>query len=130
MTEADAEAQALIEWRQVAEESQQSSDPSRISAQQSSDLGRIILAFANTPMQYARIQKRAIQDLINGRGDAKTHVSKIIYYGFIQNVIFHDLQQDVFDLGFGRMLLGSKYGLSVSISNRLSGIRGTISANA
>ena len=101
MTEADAEAQAMVEWRQVAEESQQSSDPSRISAQQSSDLGRIILAFANTPMQYARIQKRAIQDLINGRGDAKTHVSKIIYYGFIQNVIFNALQQAVFALGFG-----------------------------
>ena len=101
MTEAEAEAQALIEWRQVAEESQQSSDPSRISAQQSSDLGRIILAFANTPMQYARIQKRAIQDLINGRGDAKTHVSKIIYYGFVQNVIFNALQQAVFALGFG-----------------------------
>jgi len=52
-------------------------------------------------MQYARIQKRAIQDLINGRGDAKTHVSKIIYYGFIQNVIFNALQQAVFALGFG-----------------------------
>jgi len=101
MAEADAEAQALVEWRQVAEESQQSSDPSRISAQQSSDLGRIILAFANTPMQYARIQKRAIQDLINGRGDAKTHVSKIIYYGFVQNIIFNALQQAVFALGFG-----------------------------
>jgi len=52
-------------------------------------------------MQYARIQKRAIQDLINGRGDAKTHVSKIIYYGFVQNIIFNALQQAVFALGFG-----------------------------
>ena len=101
MTQAEAESQALIEWRQIAEESQQSSDPSKISAQQSSDLGRIVLAFANTPMQYARLQKRAIQDLANGRGDAKTHISRIAYYGFIQNVIFNALQQAVFALGFG-----------------------------
>ena len=100
-TQVDAENKALIEWRQVAEESQQSSDPSRISAQQSSNLGRIVLAFANTPMQYARIQKRAIQDLVNGRGDAKAHISKIIYYGFVQNIIFNALQQAVFALGFG-----------------------------
>ena len=100
-TQEEAEAQALVEWRQVSETSQQSSDPSKISSQQSSDLGRIILAFANTPMQYARIQKRAIQDLANGRGDAKTHVSKIIYYGVIQNVIFNALQQAVYAIGFG-----------------------------
>ena len=43
-------------------------------------------------MQYARIQKRAGQDLINGRGDWKTNVSKIVYYGAIQNLIFNTLQ--------------------------------------
>jgi hypothetical protein len=96
-----AEEQALIEWRQVSEESQQSADPSRISAQQSSNLGRLILAFANTPMQYARIQKRAIQDLINKRGDAKTNISKVIYYGVVQNIIFNALQQAAFAIGFG-----------------------------
>ena len=101
MSEADAKKQAMIEFRQIAEESQQSSDPSRISQQQSSNVGRLILAFANTPMQYARIQKRAIQDLVNGRGDAKSHVSRIVYYGFVQNVIFNALQQAVFALGFG-----------------------------
>jgi len=52
-------------------------------------------------MQYARLQKRAFQDLINGRGDAKSNVSKIIYYGFVQNLIFNALQQAVFALGFG-----------------------------
>ena len=101
MTQAEAEAQALIDWRQIAEESQQSSDPSRISQQQASDIGRLVLAFANTPMQYARLQKRAIQDLINGRGDAKSNVSKIAYYGFVQNMIFNALQQGVFALGCG-----------------------------
>ena len=100
MSEADAKKQAMLEWRQTAEISQQSSDPSKISSQQASDLGRVILAFANTPMQYARIQKRALQDLINRRGDAKTHVSKIIYYAVVQNLIFNALQSALFKLGF------------------------------
>ena len=99
-TEAEAKEQAMLEFREKAEESQQSSDPMRISQQQSSDAGRLILAYANTPMQYARMQKRAFQDLANGRGDAKTNVSKIIYYGVVQNVIFNALQQAVFALGF------------------------------
>jgi hypothetical protein len=60
-----------------------------------------ILAWANTPMQYARIQKRAAQDLINKRGDWKSNVSKIVYYGAIQNLIFNSLQAAVFALGFG-----------------------------
>ena len=101
MTEADAKKQAMLEWRETAEVSQQSSDPSKISAQQASDLGRVILAFANTPMQYARIQKRALQDIVNGRGDAKTNVSKIIYYAVVQNLIFNALQSALFGLGFG-----------------------------
>ena len=100
MSEADAKKQAMLEWRQTSEISQQSSDPSKISSQQASDLGRVILAFANTPMQYARIQKRALQDLINRRGDAKTHVSKIIYYAVVQNLIFNALQSALFKLGF------------------------------
>ena len=56
--------------------------------------------FANTPMQYARLQKRAFQDLVNGRGDAKTNVSKIVYYAFVQNILFNALQQAMFKLGF------------------------------
>jgi len=100
-TISEAETQAMKEFRQVSEKSQQSSDPSKISSQQSGDLGRIILQYANTPMQYARIQKRAVQDIVNGRGDMKANVSKIIYYGFLQNLIFNALQQGAFALGFG-----------------------------
>ena len=101
MEQKAAEAQAFEDFRQIAEESQQSSNPNRISQQQASGAGRVILAWANTPMQYARIQKRAAQDLINGRGDWKTNVSKIVYYGAVQNLIFNALQQAVFALGFG-----------------------------
>jgi hypothetical protein len=95
----EAEARALLEWREIAEQSQQSSDPSKISSQQASDAGRLILAFQNTPMQYARLQKRAFQDLINGRGDNKANVSKIIYYGVVQNLIFNAMQQALFAIG-------------------------------
>ena len=59
------------------------------------------MAFANTPAQYARIIKKAASDLKNGRGDAKTNISKIIYYGFAQNLIFNALQQALFAVGFG-----------------------------
>ena len=96
-----AEQKAFEDFKDVAEESQQSSDASKISMQQASGAGRVILNWANTPMQYVRIQKRAAQDLINGRGDWKTNVSKIAYYGAIQNLIFNSLQQALFAIGFG-----------------------------
>ena len=97
----EAEEKAFLDFREIAEESQQSSRPDRISQQQAGPLGRIILAFANTPAQYARIIQRAASDLKNGRGDAKSNISKILYYGMIQNVIFNALQQALFALSFG-----------------------------
>jgi hypothetical protein len=100
MDQKAAEKQAFDEFRALSEESQQSSNPSKISQQQASTAGRVILAFANTPMQYARIIKKSSQDLINGRGDWKTNVSKIAYYGVMQNVIFNSLQTALFALAF------------------------------
>jgi len=47
-------------------------------------------------MQYGRLQKRAAQDLMNGRGDWKTNVSKLAYYGVAQNIMFNSLQQALF----------------------------------
>ena len=101
MSKAAAEKQAMQDFVATAEVSQQSSDPSKISKQQAEPIGRIILAFANTPSQYARIIKRAAQDLKNGRGDAKTHLSRIVYYGVLQNVVFNFLQQAMFAAMFG-----------------------------
>ena len=54
-------------------------------------------------MQYVRIQARAVQDLVNGRGDAKEHISKIAYYGIVQNMLFNAAQQALFALGFEMM---------------------------
>ena len=92
----EAEKQAWIDFQETTEEAQQSSRPDLISQQQANPLGRLILAFANTPMQYARIMNKAIRDLVAGRGDTKTHISKIVYYGAIQSFIFNALQSMIF----------------------------------
>jgi len=100
LSQKEAEEKAFKDFRELTEEAQQSSRPDRISMQQSSALGRVILAFANTPMQYTRLMKRGAQDLAAGRGDWKTNMSKIMYYGFVQNFIFNAMQQALFALGF------------------------------
>ena len=101
LTDAEAEETAFRDFREIAEESQQSSRPDKISQQQAGPLGRIVLAFANTPAQYARLIKKAASDLKNRRGDAKTNISKIIYYGVAQNILFSALQQALFAISFG-----------------------------
>ena len=109
MSKADAEAQAMEEFKATSEVSQQSSDPSKISQQQSGDMGRIILQYVNTPMQYARVQKRDMQDIINRRPmpgktlaqSNRTRLSRITYYAFLQNMLFNALQQGLFAMGFG-----------------------------
>ena len=102
----EAESQALKEWRANSEMSQQSSDPSKISQQQSSDIGRVILQYVNTPMQYARVQKRDVQDMVNKRAmpgktlaeSNRIRIGRVAYYGFLQNMIFNTLQQGTFSL--------------------------------
>jgi hypothetical protein len=96
-----AEKKAFEDFREITEESQQSARPDRISAQQASPLGRSVLNFQNTPMQYARLMKKAASDLANRRGNDKENISKLIYYGTVQNLIFNALQQGVFAIGFG-----------------------------
>ena len=100
MPQAMAEAQAMDTWRKISEENQQSSSAMRISQQQASGAGRLVLAFGNTPMQYSRIMKRAGQDLANNRGDWKSNVSKIVYYGAAQNLLFNSLQNSLWTEAF------------------------------
>ena len=59
-------------------------------------MGRMVFAWGNTPMQYARIQEKAVRDLINGRGDKRANFSKLAYYGFIQSTAFTALQNAMF----------------------------------
>jgi len=101
LSQKDAETRAFEEFQEIAEETQQSSRPDLISQQQAGTLGRLILAWANTPMQYTRLTKKAISDLVNGRGDWRSNVSRIIYYGAAQNFIFSSLQTGLAFLLFG-----------------------------
>ena len=101
LSQADAETQAFEDMMEIAEETQQSTREDRISQQQASPLGKFILAFQNTPMQYNRLIKKAAQDLVNRRGSDTANVSKIVYYGAIQNMIFYGLQQALFAGLFG-----------------------------
>ena len=100
LSDKEASKKAFEDFKSTAETSQQSSDPSKISSQQASTLGKVLLAFANTPSQYSRIMKKSALDLVNGRGDWKENISKIVYYGAIQNVIFTTLQSALFALAF------------------------------
>jgi len=98
LSKKEAEAKAFEDFGRISDETQQSGDPMLISQQQSSHLGRLILAFQNTPMQYVRLMKKAGKDIINRRGSDVENLSKIAYYGFVQNLIFSSLQSALFAL--------------------------------
>jgi hypothetical protein len=100
LSEKEATEKAFIDFKAITEETQQSSRPDRISEQQASNAGRLLLAFANTPMQYNRIIKKNAQDLVAGRGNKAEKISKIIYYSTIQNLIFNAMQKALFALAF------------------------------
>jgi len=83
-----AKEQALLETTEHAQSSQQSSRADKISKQQASTGGRLMLAFANTPMQYNRLVQKAYLDLVNGRGNKGKNLYNIAYYGLAQNLLF------------------------------------------
>ena len=105
----EAETKAFNDFQEISESTQQSARPDKISQQQASPLGRMILAFQNTPSQYVRLMKKAALDLVNRRktlpydNQAKSdmsNISKIIYYGAVQNIIFYGLQSAMFAMLF------------------------------
>ena len=109
LSQKDAESRAFTDFQEIAEATQQSARPDMVSQQQASPLGRMILAFQNVTSQYARLMKKAGLDLINRRktppydSQAKSdmsNISKIIYYGAIQNIIFYSLQTALFAMMF------------------------------
>ena len=107
-TEAEADQQAFEDFYAIAEETQQSSNPSKISSQQASFAGRILLSFQNVTMQFNRKTKKSIQDLYNRRKKPGmtqresdlSNLSSIIYYVGLQNLMFNALQQAIFALAF------------------------------
>ena len=109
MSEAKAKEQAWLDFQEVAEETQQSSRPDLISNQQAGPLGRLILAWQNTPMQMTRLQKKKMSDLINRRKipgytqfqSDMANIGGIAYYGLIQNIYFGALQTGLMFMLFG-----------------------------
>ena len=93
LSKSEAEAKAWEDFLDLTQESQQSSQMDRVSNIQTGLMGRLIFSFNNTPFQMSRLQKKSFLDLVNGRGDAKTNVSKLGYYAFVQSTIFYGLQQ-------------------------------------
>ena len=100
LSKQEAKTKAWQDMIDASEPVQQSSDPSLISKEQSSVIGPIILAFQNVTMQYSRRMKKAIIDVAKGRGDFKTNISRIVYYGVVQNLVFNALQAALFALAF------------------------------
>jgi len=100
LDQASAEKKAFLDFQEISEETQQSARPDRLAKQQTDVIGRVFLAFQNTPMQYTRLTVKAAKDLIAGRGDKKTNISKIVTYMVIQNVIFSAMQQAMFSMLF------------------------------
>jgi len=107
-TRAEAEAKAFNDFYDIAENTQQSSNPSKISSQQASFFGRVILSFQNVTMQYNRKAKKMLLDLVNRRRrpgmtqreSDLSNLSGVIYYVGMQNLIFNSLQQALFAVAF------------------------------
>jgi hypothetical protein len=106
MSKTEAEAKAFSDFSEISEETQQSGDPALISSDQASVVGRLFLAFQNTPIQLNRSIKKSAQDIYNRRrmpGQTQmqsdfSNISKIVYYGAIQNIIFTSLSNALFAL--------------------------------
>ena len=105
----EAKKRAWLDFQEIAEETQQSSRPDLISQQQAGPLGRIILAWQNTPMQMTRLMKKKLSDLVNRRSkEGQTlfqsdmaNLSGVLYYGAMQNLWFMTMQSGLAWLMFG-----------------------------
>ena len=100
-----AEKKAWLDFQTIAERTQQSSRADLLSQQQVSFEGRLILPFANTPMQMNRIMMKEILDISKGRfkgtfgeNSFTNKMSKIGYYGVVQSAIFAGLQTGLYAL--------------------------------
>jgi len=110
LSKKEAEAKAWTDFQNITQSTQQSSRPDMTSQQQSMWIGKMVLNFQNITSQYNRIIKKAASDIYNRRmtppnttqfqSDA-SNMSRILYYGAVQNVIFYSLQTALFAVMFG-----------------------------
>ena len=109
LSKKEAETKAFTDFQDLTQSTQQSSRPDMTSQQQASWIGKLVLNFQNITSQYNRIIKKAALDIKNKRISppytTRTqsnlgNLSKILYYGAIQNVIFYSLQTALFAIMF------------------------------
>ncbi len=105
LSQKEAEQRAFEDFQEIAEETQQSAREDKVSMQQASWVGKVILNFQNVTSQYNRIGKRSFLDIKNrriskGYKDQRTsdlaNISRIAYYFAVQNLIFYGLQSALF----------------------------------
>ncbi len=110
LSQKEAEAKAFTDFQDITQSTQQSARPDMTSQQQASWIGKLVLNFLNTPSQYNRIIKKAGSDLKNRRitkpnttqiQSDMSNLSRILYYGAAQNLIFYGLQTALFAVMFG-----------------------------
>jgi len=105
----EAESAAFTDLQNITQSTQQSARPDMTSQQQASWIGKLVLNFLNTPSQYNRIIKKAGSDIKNRRitppnttqmQSDMSNLSRILYYGAAQNLIFYGLQTALFAVMF------------------------------
>ena len=110
LSKKEAEAKAFTDLQDITNSTQQSARPDMTSMQQAAVIGKVVLNFLNTPSQYNRIIKKAGSDIINRRitppnttqmQSDMSNMSRILYYGAAQNLIFYGLQTALFAVMFG-----------------------------
>ena len=99
-----AQKQAFLDFQSLSERTQQSSRPDLLSRQQTTLIGRVILPFANTPMQMNRRGMKDILDLSKGRFknnlEAAEKMGRITYYMGGQVALFAGLQSAFYAMLF------------------------------
>ncbi len=135
LSQKEAETKAFNDFQEITQSTQQSAKPYMTSQQQAMWIGKLVLNFLNTPSQYNRIIKKAGSDLINRRitppnttqmQSDMSNVSRILYYGAIQNVIFYSLQTALFAVMFGTDDEDEDKRVEAYLSKKQRVIQGTI----
>ena len=133
LTTREAEKKAFIDFQKLSERTQQSSRPDLLSKQQTSLVGRIILPFANTPMQMNRRGMKDILDISKGRykgvGELSEKMGRITYYMGAQVAIFAGLQSALFammlndeDVSEDKIIKTKEYALNTTSDSFLRGM--------
>ena len=109
LSKAEAETKAFDDFQDVTQSTQQSSRPDMVSKQQASWIGKLVLNFQNITSQYNRIIKKSASDIFNRRitqpnttqlQSDLSNLSRILYYGAVQNAVFYGLQTALFAVMF------------------------------